>query len=72
MVGDRQTSDGEAREVKGEIMGAVFKKTATKRMLAAAYLRISGRQQDKSPAEQGAEITKLATREGCQIAFRVG
>ena len=28
---------------------------------------MSGRQQDKSPAEQRAEITKLATREGCQV-----
>ena len=31
---------------------------------AAAYIRMSGRQQDKSPAEQRAEITKLAAREG--------
>jgi DNA invertase Pin-like site-specific DNA recombinase len=35
--------------------------------LAAAYIRMSGRQQDKSPAEQRAEITKLAAREHCQI-----
>jgi DNA invertase Pin-like site-specific DNA recombinase len=28
---------------------------------------MSGRQQDKSPAEQRAEITKLAAREGCSI-----
>jgi len=35
--------------------------------LAAAYIRMSGRQQDKSPAEQRAEITKLAAREGCSI-----
>jgi len=34
---------------------------------AAAYIRMSGRQQDKSPAEQREEITKLATREGCEI-----
>ena len=34
---------------------------------AAAYIRMSGRQQDKSPAEQRAEITKLAAREGCQV-----
>ena len=34
---------------------------------AAAYIRMSGRQQDKSPAEQRSEITKLATREGCQV-----
>ena len=34
---------------------------------AAAYIRMSGRQQDKSPAEQRAEITKLATREGFSI-----
>ena len=31
---------------------------------AAGYIRMSGRTQDKSPAEQRAEITKLATREG--------
>ena len=34
---------------------------------AAAYIRMSGRQQDKSPAEQRAEITKLAAREGCRV-----
>ena len=34
---------------------------------AAAYIRMSGRQQDKSPAEQRAEITKLAKREGCNV-----
>ena len=34
---------------------------------AAAYIRMSGRQQDKSPAEQRAEISKLAAREGCQV-----
>ena len=34
---------------------------------AAAYIRMSGRQQDKSPAEQRAEITKLAAREGFSI-----
>ncbi len=34
---------------------------------AAAYVRMSGRQQDKSPAEQRAEITKLAARERCEI-----
>jgi DNA invertase Pin-like site-specific DNA recombinase len=34
---------------------------------AAAYIRMSGRQQDKSPAEQRAEIGKLAAREGCQV-----
>ena len=34
---------------------------------AAAYIRMSGRQQDKSPAEQREEITKLASREGCEI-----
>ena len=34
---------------------------------AAAYIRMSGRQQDKSPAEQRAEITKLASREGFSI-----
>ena len=36
----------------------------TKLIPAAAYIRMSGKQQDKSPAEQRAEITKLATREG--------
>ena len=39
----------------------------TKLIPAAAYIRMSGRQQDKSPAEQRSEITKLATREGCQV-----
>lgn len=34
---------------------------------AAAYIRMSDRQQDKSPAEQRDEITKLAAREGFQI-----
>ncbi len=34
---------------------------------AAAYIRMSGRQQDKSPAEQRAEISKLAAREGCRV-----
>ena len=34
---------------------------------AAAYIRMSGRQQDKSPAEQRVEITKLAVREGFAI-----
>ena len=33
----------------------------------AAYIRMSGRTQDKSPAEQRAETTKLATREGFTI-----
>jgi len=35
---------------------------------AAAYIRMSGRTQDKSPAEQRAEITKLAAREGFAVA----
>ena len=39
----------------------------TKLIPAAAYIRMSGRQQDKSPAEQRLEITKLASREGCQV-----
>jgi DNA invertase Pin-like site-specific DNA recombinase len=34
---------------------------------AAAYIRMSGRQQDKSPTEQRAEVTKLASREGCRV-----
>lgn len=34
---------------------------------AAGYIRMSGRSQEKSPAEQKAEITKLAGREGCRI-----
>ena len=34
---------------------------------AAACIRMSGRTQDKSPAEQAAEITRLAVREGCQV-----
>lgn len=40
---------------------------ANKLTPAAAYIRMSGKQQDKSPAEQRAEITKLATREGCHV-----
>lgn len=39
----------------------------TGKLIAAAYIRMSGRQQDKSPAEQRTEITKLAKREGCNI-----
>jgi len=39
----------------------------TKLIPAAGYIRMSGRQQEKSPAEQRAEITKLASREGCQV-----
>ena len=35
---------------------------------AAAYIRMSGQEQQKSPAEQRDEIAKLAVREGCQIA----
>ena len=35
---------------------------------AASYIRMSGRQQDKSPAEQREEIAKLAAREGCHVA----
>jgi len=34
---------------------------------AAAYIRMSGKGQEKSPAEQKTEITKLATREGFQV-----
>jgi len=34
---------------------------------AGAYIRMSGRGQEKSPAEQRAELTKLAAREGCQV-----
>ncbi|NLE37626.1 MAG: recombinase family protein, partial [Pirellulaceae bacterium] len=40
---------------------------AGKLIPAAAYVRMSGRHQDKSPAEQRTEITKLAKREGCNI-----
>jgi DNA invertase Pin-like site-specific DNA recombinase len=39
----------------------------TKLIPAAGYIRMSGRQQDKSPAEQRAEIAKLADRQGCQV-----
>ena len=39
-------------------------KTAT---TAAGYIRMSGKGQDKSPAEQRAEIAKLAAREGLQV-----
>jgi len=34
---------------------------------AAAYLRMSSAKQEKSPAEQKAEIAKLAAREGCRV-----
>jgi len=34
---------------------------------AASYTRMSGRQQEKSPAEQREAITKLAARENCEI-----
>src|SRR3972149_4645844 len=40
---------------------------AAKLIPAGAYIRMSGRQQDKSPAEQRGEITKLAKRERCEI-----
>jgi site-specific DNA recombinase len=43
------------------------KKPNPAQILAAAYVRMSGRQQDKSPAEQRAEIVKLAARENCRI-----
>jgi site-specific DNA recombinase len=43
------------------------KRTAPDLIPAAAYIRMSGRQQEKSPAEQRAEIVKRAAREGCQI-----
>jgi len=33
-------------------------------------IRMSGKQQDKSPAEQRAEITKLAAREGFHRGLR--
>jgi len=39
----------------------------TKLIPAAAYVRMSGKHQDKSPAEQRTEITKLASREGCHV-----
>ncbi len=39
----------------------------TKLIPAAGYIRMSGRQQDKSPAEQRAEIAKLADREGFAV-----
>jgi DNA invertase Pin-like site-specific DNA recombinase len=40
---------------------------AVKLIPAASYIRMSGRQQDKSPAEQREEITKLAKHEHCEI-----
>ena len=43
-------------------------KGSERKISAAAYIRMSGRQQDKSPAEQRAEIAKLAAAEGCHVA----
>ena len=34
---------------------------------AACYVRMSGKSQEKSPAEQRAELTKLATKENCHV-----
>ena len=34
---------------------------------SAAYIRMSNAKQERSPAQQKAEITKLAEREGCRI-----
>ncbi len=34
---------------------------------AAAYIRMSGHKQERSPAQQKSEIVKLAAREGCRI-----
>src|SRR5208282_1409339 len=45
----------------------MIRKAETTLTPAAAYIRMSGRTQDKSPAEQRTEITKLATREGFAI-----
>jgi len=40
---------------------------ATSLMPAAAYIRMSGHKQERSPAQQKSEIVKLAAREGCRI-----
>jgi DNA invertase Pin-like site-specific DNA recombinase len=45
----------------------MIRKAETALIPAAAYIRMSGRQQEKSPDEQRAEITKLATREGFSV-----
>ena len=41
--------------------------TSGRTIPAAAYIRMSGRTQEKSPAEQRAELVKLAAREGCEV-----
>lgn len=41
--------------------------TAQNLVKAAGYVRMSGRAQEKSPAEQCREITKLVARKGCKI-----
>jgi len=46
----------------------MIRKTEKTLTAAAGYVRMSGTRQDRSPAEQRAEITKLAAKEGCQIA----
>ena len=45
---------------------------STKRALlrAASYVRMSSGKQERSPAQQRGEITKLADREGCRIVAR--
>ena len=42
-------------------------KTSAARKPAAAYVRMSSKQQEKSPAEQRQEISRLAAREGYRI-----
>jgi DNA invertase Pin-like site-specific DNA recombinase len=48
-------------------MKAMTRKTNEAKTGAAAYIRMSGRLQDKSPKEQRAEITKLAAGEGLRV-----
>jgi hypothetical protein len=58
---DKYAKTGHAKSRQGASrMGA-------KLIPAAAYIRMSGQQRQKSPAEQRAEISKLATREPCAI-----
>ena len=46
---------------------AGFNSTKGQPASAACYVRMSGRGQEKSPAEQRAELSKLADREGLRI-----
>ncbi len=49
-------------------MIAKAKRTTPALTPAACYIRMSSDKQDRSPAQQRAEIAKLAAREGCYVA----